>query len=446
MFVAIFGAIWIIASFVIYFASSSYRKEEFYRRLNSRAELIARLLIDEDQVDASLLQKIENANPIRLPGEKISVFDFNNVEIFTTDTDDNLQLEEGIFNKIRLEGVIEWTQKPGDIEVIGLLYKGQYDRFVVIAGANDIYGLRKLSNLRNILITTFFVSMFIAAIVGKIYAGRALAPISHVMDQVNHLDPNKLNGRVSEGNGTDEIALLGVTFNNMLSRMQSAFESQKQFIANSSHEMRTPLTRILTQVDLTLLKPQTDGEYQKTLSIVKDEVNRISDLTSKLLLLTKLDGFKESLNVVRIDNIIWQLIESVKIAHPNCVLKVSMSDQIEDESQLQIKGNDQLMTHLFQNLVDNAIKYGNESEIEIELSAIDNHIKVSVTDRGIGIPKVDMDKIGATFFRASNSTSAIGSGIGLSLVKRICEVHGGSLEITSKEGQGTSVSVFFPLA
>lgn len=444
-FVAIFGAIWIVGSLIIYFASSNYRKEEFYRRLHSRSELIARLLIDEDQVDATLLQKIENANPIRLPGEKISVFDYNNMEVFTTDPENSILIEEAIFNTIRLEGDQEWTQ-AGEVEVLGILYEGQYDRFVVIAGAKDIYGLSKLSNLRNILLITFLTSMLIAGAVGRVYAGRALAPINQVMHEVNALDPAKLDGRVSVGNGSDEIALLGITFNEMLSRMQAAFESQKNFIANSSHEMRTPLTRILTQVDVALLKTQTAADYQHTLQVVKDEVNKISDLTSKLLLLTKLDGFKETFQTVRIDNVIWQLVDAFKINYPKVRIAVTMSEAIDDEALLQIKGNEQLLEHLFRNLLDNACKYGLDRGVEISIGAVEGGLQVGVSDRGIGIPQEDLVRVGAPFFRAGNSAGVSGSGIGMSLVKRITQIHDGNLEIDSKEGSGTTVTVIFPLA
>lgn len=445
-FVGIFGAIWIVGSLIIYFASSDYRREEFYRRLNSRSELIARLLVDEDEIDATLLQKIEHANPIRLPGEKISVFNYNNEEIFTSDPENVIDVDPMLFNKIRLAGQIEWIQQPGDIEILGLLYRGQYDRFVVIAGANDVYGFRKLANLRNILFITFLTSLIIAGLVGRVYAGRALAPISQVMGEVNMLDPAKLDVRVSEGNGTDEIALLGITFNKMLTRMRAAFESQKNFIANSSHEMRTPLTRIVSLVDLILLKPQSIEEYEKTLISVKTEVNNISALTTKLLLLTKLDGITETFQTVRVDNVMWLLVEEFRISHPKAHLTVQMDEAIDDESLLQVKGNEQLLAHLFRNVLDNACKYDLNGAVTIRIEASEPFVKISVADRGIGIPPEDLTHIGSPFFRASNSGTISGSGIGFSLIKRIVEIHGGHERIISVGGKGTTVAVFLSLA
>lgn len=445
-FIAIFGIIWMVSSVVIYLASSNYREEEFYRRLQSRAELIARLLIDEEQVDADLLRKIEDASPIRLPGEKITVYDFANLEIFTNDPNDILRIDAEIFDEVRLSEEIRWVQEPGHIEVLGILYKGQYDRFVVIAGANDVYGLRKLDNLRNILVIAFLASLLIAGLLGKVYAAQALAPIHQVIQEVNRIDPAKLDGRVSEGNGYDEIAQLGLTFNKMLIRMQAAFESQKSFLANSSHELRTPMTRILSQIDLTLLRAHEAAEYRQALEVVKQEISRMSDLTTKLLLLSRLESFEESFQVIRMDSIVWQAISEYKLMKPDVAITVDISDEVNDEMQLQVRGNEQLLINAFLNLIDNAYKYSNGQDISVYMEPSGAFFGIRIRDQGIGVPQNELERIGKPFYRAHNSALTPGSGIGLSLVKKIVQLHSGHFQIEPSAPCGTTVLMSFPLA
>lgn len=445
-FILIFGLIWGIASLIIYYASSSYRKEEFYRRLQGRAETIARLLVDVDQVDAELLRKIEAANPIKLTGEKISVYDYLNTEIFTTDLNDTVKVNNDIIDKIRLSEEMRWKQTPGEIEILGILYKGNYDRYIVVAGAQDIYGFRKLQNLRNILVFVFFASLIIAGVVGHIYAGKALEPISQVVEEVNRIDSRQLHTRVSEGNGHDEIATLGITFNRMLSRMQSAFESQKSFIANSSHELRTPMTSILSQIDLTLLKERDPKNYHEALASIKEEIVKLSDLTSKLLLMTKLDTFNLPLEILRVDSVIWQAISELKARNPDFKVVVGISEAIDDESRLQIKGSEQLLKSAFLNLMENGYKYSHENEINVDIASGEKRLILTFTDKGIGIPETDLQNIGKPFFRASNTGPYTGSGVGLSLVQRIVEIHNGHFSIQSGLNRGTTVTTSFPLS
>lgn len=446
LFILIFGLIWAIASVIIYYASADYRQEEFYRRLHGRAESIARLLVDVDQVDAELLRKIEAANPTQLQSEKITLYDYLNHEIFSTDVNDTVKINKAILDEIRLSEEVRWKQNPGEIEILGLLYKGNYDRYIVVAGAHDQYGLSKLKNLRNILLFVFISSLVIAGVSGRMYVGKALKPISKVVEEVNQIDSNQLHNRVSEGNGHDEIAILGITFNRMLSRMESAFDSQKGFIANASHELRTPMTSILSQIDFTLLKTRSEQEYHDALVSIKEEVVKLSDLTTKLLLITRLDTFQVPLEVIRTDSILWQAVGELKTRHPDFKVLVNIDQTIDDESLLQIRGSEQLIKSSFLNMLENGYKYSYDKEVEVSISVENDQLFITLTDRGIGIPQPDLTRVGEPFFRASNAATYRGSGVGLNLTQRILEIHGGKLEIRSTEGEGTTVTTVFSLA
>lgn len=433
------SSIWLVASLSIYIFSAEYRKEEFYRRLESKATTAARLLIEFEDVDADLLKRIESANPIQLPSEKISIFDYNNVEIFSTNVDPNLTISKDIMDRIRLEGQVDWKQ--GDIEILGLLYTDRYERFVVIAAAHDIFGKSKLQNLRNILIIVFLLSILIVALTGRIYAKSALQPISNVVDEVNTIGATNLDKRISEGNGKDEIAVLGITFNRMLDRLQNAFKSQRSFISNASHELRTPMTAILSQIDVSLLKEREKQDYIKTLASVRDDVQNLNELTTKLLLLARTEAFSESFSTLRIDTIIWQLVSEVTQLHPHYKIKVILSPEIDDEHQLMVAGNEQMLKSVFLNLADNACKFSANNEVIISLATTEGCIKIEFKDQGMGILEAEIEKITQPFFRASNAVTIKGHGIGLSLAKNIVDIHNGSMTIASTVGKGTTITV-----
>ncbi|MEQ8473469.1 MAG: ATP-binding protein [Marinoscillum sp.] len=439
-FVLVFAGLWIFASMAIYYSSAEFRREEFYERLQTRANVAAKLLVDVEEVDAQLLKKIEAANPVQLPGQRLTIFDYNNEELFSTDALDVIQVGDDRFNEIRLDGEVHWTQN--EIEVLGLLYTGKYDRFVVVASGQDVYGYRKLQYLRNILLVVFLISLVVISFAARLYAGKALEPISEVVDEVNQIGFTNLSSRVSEGNGQDEIATLGITFNRMLNRLHSAFESQRSFITNASHELRTPMTSILSQVDVILLRDRDVQKYKEVLASIRDDVHELSALAGRLLLMARVDAFREALVPIRVDTILWQSIGDVSKTFSNQIA-VDFDTEIDDEGYLTVLGDEQLVKSAIQNLLENACKYSSGKDVKVSVGLASGQVRILVVDEGIGISEEDLQQVGQPFFRGINTGAFSGSGIGLNLVKKIMELHNGTFVMVSKAGEGTRTSLFF---
>ncbi len=439
-FILVFTILWIAGSVTIYLFSSSFRKEEFYQRLHTRATTAARLLIEVEEVDALLLRKIEAANSLRLPGERITIFDYNNTEVFTTDAEDSILVDEERFNQIRMAGEDYWKQ--GSVEVLGLLYTDTFDRFVVVASGQDIYGIRKLNNLRNILVAVFMVSLLIVAIASRVYSAKALQPISEVVEEVKAIGFANIHQRVSEGNGKDEIAVLGITFNEMLNRLQLAFESQRSFIANASHELRTPMTSMMAQVDVLLLKERKTSEYVDSLKSIKEDIRELSVLAERLLLLARVDSFRESFTQLRIDTVLWQAVSEVSKYFQNAII-VDFAEEIDDDRFLTVHGNDQLLKSVIQNILENACKYSNDAEVRVTVGLDRNELFLQISDEGIGIAPDELGKVTEPFFRGGNTAGFIGSGIGLNLSKKIMDLHEAEMKINSVAGKGTTVRMSF---
>ena len=253
----------------------------------------------------TLLAKIEENNPVSLPGEEVVIYDYQN-EILYQSKPEFFKASTNLLNKVRLDGEVRFVANGK--EMLGLLFAEQYDRVVVIAGATDIYGFRKIHNLRNVLIIVFCSSLLLTFISGRIFARRMLSPISKVISQVDAIGITNLANRVDEGNQTDEIAILAKTFNRMLTRLEDSFRLHKNFITNASHELRTPLTAITGQLEVTLQKNRTEEEYREKIHSVLEDMKNLNYLANRLLLIAQAnsENIQNTFQEVRVDELIWQ--------------------------------------------------------------------------------------------------------------------------------------------
>jgi signal transduction histidine kinase len=443
-FILITAVIISLASILIYIFSADYRQEDFYSRLQNKANNTAKLLIEVDEVDASLLRKIEHDNPTSLPDERIIIYNYKDTVLFSTDEDNHIKIEKDLLDRIRLEDEVRFRQ--GNYEVLGFLFKGEYDRFVVVAAATDIYGFKRLNNLIIILIVVFAISILISSVSGWFFAGKALQPIARVVNQVDEISINSLNLRVDEGNGKDEIAKLAQTFNSMLSRIEKSFLAQKNFIANASHELRTPLTAITGQLEVTLLNTRSPQDYQNVLNSVLDDIKHLNRLSNRLLLLaqTSSDERKKKMSDVRIDELVWQAKEELEKHNRTFKINIDLEEDLNEE-KLSIKGDEQLIRTAIANIAENGCKYSKDRTTNIFISAMPSALVLTFKDNGIGIPYQDIPNIFEPFYRGSNTQNIKGHGIGLSMVKGIVKLHNGSIQIDSIENSGTVITMSLPI-
>jgi len=444
-FIGIVAFILLFSLVAIYISFSQSRKEEFYDRLGSKAKLVAQMLVDIDEIDSELLRKIERNNPLSLPNEKIIIFNFENEKIYSTDSTNLLSFTVNRLQQVKLQEEVRFRQK--NYEIFGQYYTGQFDRIVVFAAATDIFGMNKLKRLRIIMLIVFISSLMIVFIAGRMFAIRALAPISKMVNQVNGIEAANLNERLDKGNEKDEIAHLAQTFNKMLERLESAFLIQKNFIANASHELRTPLTVITGQLEVVLMKARSNEEYRNTLILVLNEIKNLNLLSNKLLLLaqTSTKGNESNFLPVRIDDVLWKAQKEVLTRNKNYSIEIIFEDGIDDESKLSVSGNELLLKTALSNLMDNACKYSESHYAEVRLNSGNSKLVIQFIDRGIGISPKEQELIFQPFFRAKNVIHIDGHGIGLSLVEKIIAQHKGKIEVSSEVGKGSVFTLYIPI-
>lgn len=443
LFSIIFAVITIGGSLIIYASSANYREEQFYDRLQGNAINTARLLIKVDEIDANLM-RIINRNKVGLINEQVLVYNNQNQRIYNSAEHIPTSVDTELLNRIRKAKEVKYRNQ--DKEALGMIFSNNGDDFVVIASALDKYGISKLQNLKVTLIIVSASAIIIILIAGWLFAGQALKPIASIINQVDEISASKLHERLNEGNGTDEIAQLAITFNKMLARLESAFQMQRNFISYASHELRTPLTAVTAQLDVTLQKPRDTEYYRKVSESVLEDIQQLSVLTNGFLNMANasLDKSEIRFETVRVDELLWQVRDEIMKVHPDYKVNIDYKEFPENENALETKANDQLLKVAFSNIVDNACKYSDNKQVDIEIAFLPEEVKISFADKGVGIPQSDLEKIFEPFYRANNVKPIKGHGLGLSLTQRIIKLHDGRLLINSSQGNGTTITVTLP--
>ena len=444
-FTYIVSLILILFSCIIYYFSADYREAEFYSRLEKKALTTAKLLVEVKEVDYNLMKIIDRNSLNALHNERVMIYDQNNRQIYNSLDNDSIQISKPFLDKIRQVKSIRYHE--GKNEAVGLIFTLNSDNFVVIASAYDNYGRIKLYNLIWIILAGFIVSIGSTIVFSRIYATKALKPMSDVVTQVDKITISSLNMRVNEGNGTDEIAQLAITFNKMLARLESAFEMQRSFVSNASHELRTPLTSITGQIEVSLLKPRSQEEYQSILESVLEDIKNLNALSNGLLDLAKAssDISAIALQPIRIDEILWETRSKLISRKNDYKISIEFSHPIDDENELIINGNLHLLKIAIANLMDNGCKFSESKSVEVFLSVKNGRIKIEFVDNGIGIDSADLDKIFHPFYRANAAKNIAGNGLGLALSSKIISLHRGTISVQSQPGEGTKVTVGIPV-
>ena len=284
---------------------------------------------------------------------------------------------------------------------------------------------------------------------GLLLANQALRPVDRITKAAEQIGvAGDLSERVPASARMDEIGRLAATFNHMISRLQAAFERQKQFTSDASHELRTPLAVMRADIEITLRRERGKEEYQRVLTSNLEEIVRLSRLVEDLLMLARADAGKVELKCepMDLDDLCRKMTEYIL---PLADQRDQTLTYHQPQGKVIINADMHRIKQLLLNLLDNAIKYTEQrGSIILGLKTEGDEAVLTVSDSGRGIPPEDLPHIFDRFFRRSAKTSdrsASGFGLGLSIVKWIVDSHAGKIVAQSEPGKGTTFIVRLPL-
>ena len=302
-----------------------------------------------------------------------------------------------------------------------------------------------LSRLLLIMGIAYPVALVLASLGGIFLAGRALSPIDNITRAARQISAEDLNQRLKLRLPNDEVGRLARTFDEMIARLDDAFKRQRQFTTDASHELRTPLTIIKGQIDVSLQKEREPEAYRQVLQAVNDEVDRLIRLAGSLLTLTRADAGQIPLSFENIDvgEVVTGVSEQVR---PTAVDK-GAELKIDPGPPVTIQADEDLLLQLMLNLLDNAIKYTQSGgEVTVGWKVNGNKVEMRVHDTGIGISAEHLPYLFDRFYRADKARSRAegGVGLGLAISRWIAEVHGGSINVNSAPGKGSTFVILLP--
>jgi two-component system, OmpR family, sensor kinase len=290
------------------------------------------------------------------------------------------------------------------------------------------------------------LGLVLAASGGWLLAHRALKPVDRMTAAACRISAEHLSQRVEETGTGDELDNLAKTLNQMLTRLDAAFTQIRRFSADASHELQTPLTILKGELEVVLRSARTPEEYRATMESALEEVDRIARLVDGLLLLARAEAGVLRMDRQEVD--LEQVLEEVYLRLKPLADSHGIELRLGAIEPLRIQGDRERLQRMTSNLVDNAIKYtGAQGRVTLGLQHDSRWASILVSDTGSGIPIEEQKSIFQAFYRTSEARSLAerGTGLGLSIAQSIAVAHGGTIEVESSPGQGSSFRVSIPI-
>jgi heavy metal sensor kinase len=286
---------------------------------------------------------------------------------------------------------------------------------------------------------------------GWFLAASALAPIDRITRTARQISASDLHQRIELERADDEVGRLADTFDQMLARLEEAFEQQRRFIADASHEMKTPLTILKGDVEVALTRPRSPEYYRETLEMVNSTTDRLIALVQELLLLARADSRHDILHLDTV-NLAQLLTDEVARLLPKAIDK-NIELHLDAPEMLRLEADAAKLQRLFMNLIDNALKYSNPGDsVTVTAQVVEGQARVTVADTGPGIAAEHLPHLFERFYRvdkarshAESTGTGSGAGLGLSIAQWLAQTHHGRVEVASRPGQGTVFTVWLPL-
>jgi two-component system sensor histidine kinase ArlS len=436
----LFSVIYAVSATVIYLLFADFRQEEFESRLKNKALSSIKLLVEVERMDKQLLSIIDQNNINKLYDEKTLIFDSNYNLIYSSLDYTKIKCKKNDLDYLKKNKT--FFRKYKEQEVYGIFYDTNEEDFYAFITATDNNGNRKLEYLLYILLGTYVIFTIICWVSASYLVKKLLLPLDIFHHKINGINENNLDTRIIVKDKKDEIDLLASEFNLMLERIDDSYQKQKEFTSHASHELRTPIARVVAQLENKISeKESSDNLFYKNLLA---DINQLSELISSLLLLSKLDNSdKSSEEICRIDELIFESAEKINKLFPDFKMELIFSKMEDDDYELTVQGNKSLLLIAFINLLKNAYLYSDNKQAIVTISATKTDCSVTISNNGNPLTEEEQSNLFQPFMRGKNAKNKSGLGLGLKIVERILSQHNTKIHYFNNSEYSNNFTIIF---
>ena len=319
--------------------------------------------------------------------------------------------------------------------------------YIIVAGTSLESTDEELESLRNILVYLVPLALILAGIGGWFLAGRSLSPVVAMADQARQIGVANLSERLPVANPRDELGRLAETFNSLLARLEGSLIQQRQFMADASHELRTPVTTARTAASVALQQPtRSEADYRETLALIEQEATRLSRIVDDMFTLARADAGSYPVRSMPmyLDEVVDEVVRALRVVAST--RDISISENVLRPAPFT--GDEDLVRRLILNIADNAVRYApSGSVVRVALDRAGGDYAISVSDDGPGIPAEIQPRIFERFYRVDEARTHGrdgGAGLGLALARWIARAHGGDVTLAASSRAGSTFVITLP--
>lgn len=437
----------VLFSTIIYVLFAEHREEEFQQRQKEKIQYTLGLIAEYKELSENLSHIMDEHSIHDFYDEKMLIYDRNKQLVFRSIDDLPIHSAQQILNS--LSPANQWIEtKEDNYDLIGVYMEREDTTFYAISKAYDAFGYTKLNFLQNILIIISLLITVIVLLISHYLSAKISRPITALAEKLSDIDFNEPKFEGISGETTSyEINYLTGKFNELINRTKDVFAFQKHAVQHISHELKTPIAILVSELERAGSYP--DGPLKD--KVIESQIinaKSLADIITVLLEISKIEsGRKLAVTTLRVDEIIFTVIEELGILYPKFRFGIEFKPENFKESQLELKANELLIKQAFLNVMNNCIAYSTLPHAKILFNFSDpNLLKISFINPGNPIKKEEQKYLFQHFFKGTNSQDPTGFGLGLVLTQKIVQLHHGDIRYSNPSKRENVFELSFPLS
>ncbi len=422
----------LISSIIIYLLFSAYREEDFQQTQNEKIRITIEFISEYKEMTEELTRIMDKLTIHDFYDEKMMVFDNNKKLIYQSIDDLPIQNYSELID--RLSPSQQWIEdKQGKYDIVAVYVESGLTHFYAISKALDKAGYSKIYFLRNTLIAITLIISFVVLIITYYLSAHISKPITRLADKLSNFDiDDSTISTLAIESSSFELEHLTEKFNQLINRTNETFAFQKHAIQHISHELKTPIAVIVSELE----KAKAVNTIDAKNAIINNQLGRaksLGEIITVLLEISKIEaGQQVKKEDLRLDEIIFELITEWAIIHPSFQFEVHFIPELFDDKKLVLHANKLLIRQAFSNMMDNCIKYSLETKATIKFDCNrENEISISFINQGYPIEADEKKYLFGHFFRSKNYPNIPGFGLGLVLTQKIVHLHNGLISYSN---------------